>query len=282
MARNASQDEAGGEAGGANQWLAFLVFAVVSLAVGIGMLTIRHFALAETDAARSWVETPCTIEKNEIVRGSSSDDRPSLDVVYRYEFGGATYRGDRLDLLIGSMGDDTAWEQRIRERYPPGAKAVCYVDPADPTNSVFDRDHAATKSRNLWLIAFPFLCVGTCFSLAILMGVAGAFGTKGPWDSVRAAKRGWGDPILPPPRKISPLQRAVVLAGPLGSQLAIPFFVGFTFVFIALDGPNQYGQLIWPETRDQEATGKVTAVRELAHRELYRSVYEYDVEYEVG
>jgi hypothetical protein len=265
----------------ATNLLVFSLIALVSLGVGAGLLTLRHFAVSETEAARRWIETPCVIEMNEIVRAANGESRPPPEIVYRYDFRGQTYRGDRLDLLIGSMGDDAAWENRIREHYPPGATAVCYVDPTDPTNSVFDRDNAAKKSRNLWLLAFPFLCAGTCFSIAVVNDVASAFG-KRSFGAARAAKRGWGEPPSPPPRKMSLLQRAVVLSGPLGSQMAIPFFVGFTFVFTILDGPNQFAQFIWPETRDQETTGKVTAVRKLDHRELYRSVYEYDVVYEVA
>jgi hypothetical protein len=59
------------------------------------------------------------------------------------------------------------------------------------------------------------------------------------------------------------------------------FVVGFTFVFTILDGPNQYKQLICPEQRDGQAAGTVTAVRQLDARELYETLYEYDVAYEV-
>ncbi|MEX2188648.1 MAG: DUF3592 domain-containing protein, partial [Pirellulales bacterium] len=151
--------------------VAFALFAVVSLAVGIGMFTVRHYALSETEAARDWVETPCVVEESKFARSdnrNAADGRPTLDLVYRYEFAGQTYRGDRLDLLIGSMGDDEAWERRLFERFPPGARTVCYVDPNDPANSVLDRDNAATKSRNLWLLSFPFLCVGCGFTLALV------------------------------------------------------------------------------------------------------------------
>jgi hypothetical protein len=259
--------------------LAFVLFALVSFGVAAALLAVRHFALSETEAARRWVETPCVIETNEWTRPRGRK-RISLELVYRYEIAGKSYRGDRLDLLAGSMGDDAAWEKRIFERHRPGSRAVCYVDPDNPANSVFDRDNAATKSRNLLLLAFPFLCVGTTFSLVIAIFVTAVVG-KPSLDVQTAAQRGWGSPPSPPPRKVSLLQRAAVLAGPLGSQVALPFLVGFTFVFAILDGPNQYRQLIWPETRDGEAQGSVTSVRQLPHRELHHSVYEYEVAYEV-
>lgn len=269
--------------GGTAPLWAFVLFAVVTSAVGIGMFTIRHFAIRDSQAARHWVETPCTIEKSEFVRGEYHDDqqdRPSLNMVYRYDFDGQTYRGDRLDLLIGSMGDDDAWEKRIFEQYPPGSRAVCYVDPDDPTNSVFDRDNAMTKTRNLWLLAFPFLCMGCGFTLAVVTSLVGSV-ARPRTDMAKLAARGWGELPSPPPRKVSLLQRAVVMSGPLGSQMAWLFVVGFTFVFTILDGPRQYAQLIWPVERDGTAIGEVTAVRRLDSRELYVSLYEYDVAYDV-
>ncbi|MEX2188647.1 MAG: hypothetical protein WD875_17700, partial [Pirellulales bacterium] len=95
------------------------------------------------------------------------------------------------------------------------------------------------------------------------------------------AQRGWGEPPSPPPRKVSLLQRAVVMSGPLGTQMAWLFVVGFTFVFTILDGPNQFAQLIWPELRDGEVVGQVISVRKLDSRELSIPLYEYDVAYEV-
>jgi hypothetical protein len=100
-------------------------------------------------------------------------------------------------------------------------------------------------------------------------------------DAPMVEQRGWGTPPSSPPRRVSPLQGAVVLAGPLGSQVAIPFLVGFTFVFVIMDGPNQFLQLIRPETRDGEAQGTVTSVRKLPHRELDLALYEYEVTYQV-
>jgi len=82
--------------------------------------------------------------------------------VYAYEVGGRAYRADCLQPL------DPGWNSRgqseaVVGRHPPGSRAVCYVDPADPSRAVLDRTVAAVD-----------VLVGGLFPLGLLLaGVSG-------------------------------------------------------------------------------------------------------------
>ncbi len=90
-------------------------------------------------ASSQWTETPCTIVSS-VVGSHAGDDGStySVDIVYRYTFAGREYEGDRYDAVGGSSsGRDGKAE--IVARYPAGAKAVCYVDPARPSKALLRR-----------------------------------------------------------------------------------------------------------------------------------------------
>lgn len=255
------------------------VLAIAPLAVGVTMLTIRHLSLRDMDSAKDWMETPCVIETCEFVTHTGADGGRSFNFVFRYEIDGREYRGDRLDLIIGRMGDDDAFEERVHASFPAGAKAVCYVDPRDPAKSVFDRNHGADAPRRMWLLAFPFVCVGVGFSVVLVGAVAGS--RRNDLAAGSGSRSELTSAPGPPPRYVPWRTRAIVLAGPAGSQIAWLFVVAFTFVFIILDGPAAYARLfdLWPNK--ELAKGRVTGVRELDEREAYVSIYQYTIVYEV-
>ncbi len=266
--------------GSVGAYLGLLAFATLPLAVGCGILYLRHATLRDTELAKSWVETPCTVERCEFVEGLGDDDRPALEIVYRYEAEGQEYRSDRLDLLTGSMGDDDIMENRVHQNFPPGAKTFCYVDPKDPSNAVFDRDHALGSTDRLWILAFPFVCTGLGFWLVLTRSFAGALLVK------RTEQRGDSastDLIgASPPRSISWHTSFAVLAGPSGAQVAWLFVVGFTLVFVIFDGPRCYARLFNFWTVDGQVEGLVTDVSQLESEELGVALFQNLFEYKVG
>jgi len=289
--------------------LAFAVLALVPLGVGTALLAVRHAALHDSKDAQDWVATPCVMEKCELIsdRSRNRHDIDTLRMVYRYHFAGREYRGGRPDLLAGSLGSDESWQKEVTQRFPPGSRAVCYVDPANPANSVFDRDRASQSSRPLALLAYPFLCVGLGFGLRVLRFFAASFD---PIDrkratAVRASKRQskgrrttdgqvisahTEDAVAsharlrepgPPPRKLGWLNSAVVLSGPLNAQIAWIFVVGFSFIFVAMEGPAVYAELLGPRRDEAQVRGRVTRVHAIKQHELHETVFEYEVAYEV-
>ncbi len=257
--------------------LMLFTFAAVPLGVGGALLYLRHHALATMEAAQSWRETPCVVEVCEI---KSSDDDDYLEFVFAYEIDGKKYSSNRIDAVIGRIGDDDLFEEWIHDSFPPGASAICYVNPDDPTEAIFDREHGATAPRRLFLLAFPFLCVGLVF-LALFVAALlipdrnGKVGSH--HEDVLSFFR-----ATTPRRSLSIATRAAVLAGPASSQLAWLFLLGFIFVFVIMDGPAQWMQLLDIGQKRLTVTGVVGDVRAVDSHELSMPLYQYVVEYEVG
>ncbi len=258
---------------------AILAFTLIPAGIGGGLLYLRHAALRDTEAAKSWIETPCEIETCEWT-SAGSDNGPSLDLVFLYIVDGKEYRNDRIDLLIGSMGDDHIMEKRIYEAFPKGASAVCYVNPNDPQDSVFDREHAAGATQRLWLLAFPFVCVGAGFALMLLRVIVMALFEQRTEGSSHIPNHITGQ--HDPPRSIPWHSQIAVLAGATRMQVAWLFVVGFFFVFIMLDGPACWMRFFDVIPTDLVVQGKITDVNRLDSQEfgmtVYQNFFEYDVD----
>jgi hypothetical protein len=234
-------------------------------------MSIRHVTLRDISAAQSWVPTPCVIEQAAFV--PDAEGHRSLQIQFRYEFGGVTYRSNRLDLMPGSMGDDGAWERDLLERHPARSEATCYVDPQRPESAVLDRDHGTAGANNLRLLAFPFLFLGGGAFLVLAWIVA---------SSTRIQRRPRGLPLemaLKKPRRMGVGQTlAFLLITPGDVKFAWAFFVGFAFVFTILGGPTALWDLL--PTRGRRAVGQITHVGPTDSRELGQTVYEYEFRFE--
>ena len=128
--------------------------------------------------ARHWKPTLCVIESSSVGSGSSqhtsSGSAPTyrVNVTYRYDLDGRSYKGTRYQFLGGSSsgraaetgGDRRAW-------YPPGKKTTCYVNPRDPGDAVIERGF----TPDMWFALIPLVFV-----------VVGVWGMV---YSTRAAKR---------------------------------------------------------------------------------------------
>lgn len=138
--------------------VASVVFLVFLLA-GLGLLYgIFLRPVGKILAARSWRKTPCVVVASR-VRSHRGDDRPtySVDILYAYEVGGREYRSGRYGFFGGSSSGHSG-KAAIIKQHPPGKKAVCYVDPADPTEAVLER--GATWHLLGGLIPLVFVLVG--------------------------------------------------------------------------------------------------------------------------
>ncbi len=85
--------------------------------------------------ARSWTETDCEVIASRVV---ASGDTARPDIQYRYYVGDRPYTSRRYNFIPGSTNDSTVGA--TVERYSPGTRFRCFVDPADPTQAVINRD----------------------------------------------------------------------------------------------------------------------------------------------
>ncbi len=93
----------------AENWpLALLSFTALSLAVSL-LFALYFVPQSRINEAKTWSEIPCEVES---IRQAGE----GLDIVYRYEYGGVSYKGGRYDLTVGHSGEDD-WARDAVVRY---------------------------------------------------------------------------------------------------------------------------------------------------------------------
>ncbi len=127
----------------------------VFLLFGLGFSAVFAVPAWQVVRARSWTPVPCEILDSEVEDHPADDgDTYSVELRYRYEVGGRKYVGDRYTFLGGSSSGSES-KQRIVDRLPPGTRTTCWVDPADPSEAVFERGF----TRDYLWILLPLLFV---------------------------------------------------------------------------------------------------------------------------
>ena len=117
--------------------------------------------------ARSWQETPCTIVSSKVGHHSGGKGPTfSVKIIYRYDFNRREYQSNRYGIMGHFSSSGSSGKAEIVERYPAGSKSVCFVNPADPTESLLDRSITANI---LWgLLGLIFAVVGFLWLLGLL------------------------------------------------------------------------------------------------------------------
>jgi hypothetical protein len=193
-------------------------------------------------AARSWPARPCVVRASQVRMHPGGKGGPtySVDILYSYTVDDHTYESNRYDFLGGSSSGRAAKDE-IVARYPPGARAECYADPADPEEAVLSRRWSPS-----FLVGLLPLAVGLAgtigFVKAMRTGVSGASGRSGAFGDFAAAGApagaGWtpasrqeaAGPESPGPLVLKPSQTRL---GRLVALLFIaPFWNAITAVFV--------------------------------------------------
>ncbi len=153
--RSASGDGGGGLKGRLMLAGFFMIFFLAGAVVGFAFF---FPALVDAFTADDWRATPCTILSSRVKTHDSSDgDTYSVDILYTYTIGGVAYRSNRYGFMGGSSSGYKG-KRKIVDRYPPGAEAVCYVNPVDPSEAVL----STALGGMIWFALIPlvFMVVG--------------------------------------------------------------------------------------------------------------------------
>jgi hypothetical protein len=175
-----------------------VLFALIFLlagAAGTYFLLVRP--VSKLLASRSWTETQCTVLSSQVAEVSSSDGSTyKVDIRYQYIADGNLRESNRYDFRIGSSSG-TAGKQAIVDRYPPGARVPCWVDPGDPAEAVLSRGFAPAYLFGLMPLIFVAIGAGLLVwtvrssrGAAVQGGTAGGspFGVPLPADAAGAAE----------------------------------------------------------------------------------------------
>lgn len=133
-----------------------VLFNLIFVVVGIGVFYVASYApMKQWYLAQSWQSVPCVILESGVRSHSSKNGTPtySVFVAYAYEVDGKPYVSSAYNFSNDSSSGREG-KEFVVEQIPPGKRTVCYVDPEDPTNAVFDRTWN-------WFYAFGFIFLFT-------------------------------------------------------------------------------------------------------------------------
>ncbi|MCU0857222.1 MAG: DUF3592 domain-containing protein [Pontiellaceae bacterium] len=197
---------------------ALILFGSVFALAGLFLLKPLFVTpLQKMHAAKTWDSMPATVVSSEVKSHSDSDGTTySIHIAYRYEINGAEYAGDRYNFIGGSSSGYERKAEVVR-RYPPGQVFTLYVNPANPSESVIDRE----PSLLLLLGLIPAV-----FSLAGISLIVFAFRTaKTRLDPAQAA------------RQVVALKGASPISKAVGITLFAVVWNGVVFLIFQSDAP---------------------------------------------
>ncbi len=208
-------------------------FFAIFLAAGLGFL-IPFFILPAVGilSARQWVATPFTVENSAVRTHHDSDGNTyHIDILYRYEFNGQTYRSSRYQFKGGSSSGRSG-KSRVVNAHPVGHTGVCYVNPNDPSQAVIERGW----TNDLWFGLIPLVFV--------VVGGGGIIGTFVYGSDKKRPGREWLPKSKAEPVRIdtvSPDDEPVTLKPTtgrigkfIGSIVFAVFWNGITSVFVSI------------------------------------------------
>jgi len=142
------------------RWILALVFGLF-LALGASMTWAFLLRPAlKIAAARSWPVVPCQVLASGVRshRGDKSTTY-SVNILYAYEYEGRPFRANRYSFFTGSSSG-YGGKAAVAARYPAGRRAECFVNPADPTEAVLNRDFTAAAWVGLVPLVFALVGAG--------------------------------------------------------------------------------------------------------------------------
>jgi hypothetical protein len=147
-------------------------FSLVFLVCGLAFASFFFPSLLKVIDARSWPVLQCTILGSEVIThpgDGESGPTYSLNVFYTYTFAGREYKANRYRFLSNSAGD-LEDNQQVARSLPPRARVPCYVNPAEPAESVLDRSMNGGYAFGLFPLLFLVLGLG-----GIILAMRGRF-----------------------------------------------------------------------------------------------------------
>jgi hypothetical protein len=149
-------------------WGKLILFSVLILVGGGVTFGFLLEPARRAASAPGWRETPCRILFSRVGRHIGDEgDTFSVDVLYEYTFNGQTRRSSRYELITASSSGYQDKKEAV-ERYAPGSRAVCYVNPARPEEAALNRDFPWLLL--LGLIPLGMFCAGCAGMVSLARG----------------------------------------------------------------------------------------------------------------
>lgn len=151
------------------------LFGLPFLAVGIGATGYFFYVFWQFTEAQRWVETPAQVLSAELLESTGDDSTTYRAAVeYRYSFNGQDHTSNRVG-LIGGSDNFGSWQQdKYQLAYNHlrnGEPILCYVNPADPSQSLLFRDLRVGIATFILLFAVLFGGAGAAITLGALFAI---------------------------------------------------------------------------------------------------------------
>jgi hypothetical protein len=141
------------------------------LFMGVGLYSATQTALADF----TWIQVPAKILTSSVysTRNSKGATTYKFDLLYRYEFKGASYTSDRIEasLVGGGFSSSEASATNWVAAHPAGSTTTAYVNPSDPTRAALDM-RIGFLITLLMLFPLPHMLIGLNAVSAVLLGTA--------------------------------------------------------------------------------------------------------------
>lgn len=125
--------------------------------VGAVFVYLLWNSFSEAKATREWTETPCLVIRSQVKERSSKHitREYSWNVEYMYDYDGESYTSKFHTPRAAKWKSSIKEAQALIEKYPLNEKAICYVNPANPSQAILQHDTKAA-GYSIW---FPMLFV---------------------------------------------------------------------------------------------------------------------------
>ena len=125
----------------AARW-AGMLFGLLFFSVGAGFLVLGVIPnIWDALRMQEWSQVPAEVEALEL-KTNHSDDSTTYQVIarFRYDYKGQHYSGSRVGIADGGSDNIGDWHRDTWRRLGSDDRIHVWVNPEDPTESVYDRE----------------------------------------------------------------------------------------------------------------------------------------------
>jgi hypothetical protein len=131
------------------------------MAAGLAVTALLFIPYNRAMETRAWTETPCMITESRMEEyriSELAEPVARVFIKYHYTINNKQYTGTRYQRVTFAGGDEESVTKRtphfdqaekLVEKYPVGTTAVCWVNPAAPSEAVLEH-HTKAAIYTLW------------------------------------------------------------------------------------------------------------------------------------
>lgn len=153
-----------------------IVLGMSLMAAGLAVTVLLFIPWRRAKETHAWTETPCVIVESytrEVQSGDLAHTTHRVFLRYRYAFGGKEHTGTKWRRITYAGEEDEGLSRKtphaseavkLVDKYPAGAAATCWVNPAAPHEAVLEHQTTASIYTLWWPMLFAVGGAGIVWS----------------------------------------------------------------------------------------------------------------------